>query len=245
MPRQFDMTGDTVGRSSAGGSQGGLASYYNQQQRGQPYGVQQDPYMHGWAQEGMQNQLADRQKLQDLYGMLQKQAQGGVTPQQQMLQAGMLSAQQGQGSVAQSAAGGPRARLAAQGAMQQNAGVTGMQNQQSMSMQKNADMMQAQNQMQQVAAMQRANDLQAQGMTADDAMRQAQAEARARGLNIQHELGYAGLEQGAIAGDYGGYMDAARRGAKLKEMAQQQRNMISGQTASGISTGLMVAGAVL
>jgi len=216
------MDGFQAGPEYAGGRRGKLAGMYQQLGQQSPYRVMNDPYMQDWANQGQQNQLSDRQKLQDLYAQLQKQAAGGMTPQQQAQLSGMQQAAANQGSLANSVAGGARARVGAQAALTQNMGVVGAQNVQKASALKASDQISATKQMQQVASMQRANDLQAQGLTAEDAQRQAQMEVQARGLNIQQQLGYGGLEAQAMQHDYQMYADAIRRFYQNKKIGQQE-----------------------
>lgn len=192
---------------------GGLGDYYGQLAQKNPYAAHNmtDPYMDQWKQQAGQNQMGDRQQLSDLYAQLQKQAAGGTTPQQQQQIASMQNASAMQQQAAASQEGGARARSAAMGGLTQQAGIQGAQNTQNINMQKSSDQMSAQNQMMQVASAQRAQDLEAQGLTAQDAQRQADLETRARGLNIQSELGYRGLQSGSIQNDYQSRLDAYRR----------------------------------
>lgn len=232
---------DTKPVYGGGFRQGGLADMYGAQVGKTPYQAKRDPYYDQWAAQGDTRQLNDRQQLSDLYAQLQKQAAGGMTPQQQQL---LDNQQQGAGlqaNIANSAAGGAYAQSAARGALLQNRGVQGMQDVQQQQQLKAADMMSATQQMQKVSQMQRAQDLQAQGLTAEDAMRQAEAEVKARGLNIDRSVGYAGLEAGSIGYDNGAYMDALRRlaGIRQQNIKNSQQDFgtamgIGGQISSGI-----------
>jgi len=224
-----------------GFARGSLADMYRKAGEQNPYQANQDPYFSDWKGEGQGRQLSDRQQLQDLYAQLQKQAAGGMTPQQQQLLTQQGQAAQLQGNIANSAAGGAYAQSAARGAMLQNSGVQGAQNVQAQQQLRASDMMNATNQMQQVAQMQRAQDLQAQGMSMEDAFRQAEAEAKARGMNINRQLGYGGLELSAIQGDYASYLDALRRAAQKRQadIAQGQQDFgtamqVGGSLAKGI-----------
>ncbi len=215
---------------------GGMANYYGQLAGKNPYAAHKmtDPYMEDWKKQAGANQMGDRQQLSDLYKQFQAQAAGGVTPQQQQMQQSMMQAGQMQQQAAMSQPGGARARSAAMGGLTQQAGIQGAQNTQNMNMQRSADQMSAQNQMMQVASMQRAADLQAQGLTAEDAQRQADMETRARGLNIQSEIGYRGLQSGSLQNDYQSRLDAyrRRRAKDAADNAATESNVAAGTNAA-------------
>jgi hypothetical protein len=218
-----------------------LTGYYASKQGTNQYQKHNDPYMQQWAQQAGQQQGNDRQSLQDLYAQLQAQAAGGITPQQQQQRAGMMQAAQMQQGMANSAPGGARARSAAMGGLTQQAGIQGAENTQNMNMQKASDQISARNQMMQVASAQRAQDLQAQGLTAEDAQRQADLEAKARGMNIQSNLGYAGLEGNQISDNWSQYLAGMRSGAGAKKQDQAQKDQITG----GVMTGAGMTMAML
>lgn len=218
----------------------GLTGYYRQQ--GSQIGglrPQQDPYMQQWGQQATANQAADRERLQQLYAQLQAQAAGGMTPQQKQQQDAFLMARQNQQQAATSQGGNPYARAAANAALSQGGGVQGMQQVQQAGQLRAADMMAAQQQMQQVAAAQRAMDLQNQGLTAEQAQRQAELEAKARGMGYQQQLGYAGLELGANQQNLQSYVDSIRRGYQAANQKQQQDNaqMAAGMSMAGSALG--------
>lgn len=213
----------------AGGNRGSLADYYRKAGQVAPFGVQKDPYFSNWANDEKNRQLGDRQQLSDLYAQLNAQAHGAATPQQKQMLAQQGQAVQMQQNMANSAAGGAYAQSAARGALLQNRGVQGARDVQSQQQLKAADMMSATQQMQQVAQMQRAQDLQAQGLSMEDAFRQAEAESKARGMNINREIGYGGLELGSITNDYAMYQDALRRAAAERQMREQNAQRNQGQ----------------
>lgn len=192
-----------------------------------------DPYFKQQYGDYQKRQLADRQSMMDLYGQLQKQAAGGVTPQQQQMQSGFLQAAQGQQNLANSARGGAYARSAAQGTLTQNAGIQGAQNLQALNLQKARDQMSAEDQMQNVAQAMRAQDLQNMGMESDRAFQDAQNALRGRGLNIQGQLGYAGLEGDALGQNQDAYLGGLRR--------YYQRNATNDANARGASDAAMQA----
>ena len=228
---------------SGGGQRGDLSRYYGNLAQNNPYAAHKmtDPYMDQWKRDAQGAQMNDRQQLSDLYASLEAQARGGVTPQQQQMQQGMMNAAQMQQQAAASQPGGARARAAAMGGITQQAGIQGAQNTQNMNMQRASDQLSAQNQMMQVASAQRAADLQAQGLTAEDAQRQADLETRARGLNIQSELGYRGLESGSMQNDYQALIDAYRRKRQkdAADAAKTQSDVGAGTSAaaSAVSAG--------
>lgn len=237
--------GNLTQEQYAGGTRGGLAGLYAKQAGQNPYQAKPDQYYGDWAAEQKKNQLADRQQLTDLYGQLQQQAAGGMTPQRAQMMAQQQQAGQLQGQLANSAAGGAYAQSAARGAFMQNQGVQGAQNTQQQNQMKASDMIQAQGRMMQVASQQRAMDLQSQGMTMEDAFRQAQAEARARGLNIDRSVGYGALEAGAMGNDYAMYQDAQQRWAK-EAMEKEARNQLdAGRFAQTVGTAAAGAAAFL
>jgi hypothetical protein len=222
----------------AGGGEGTMAGYYRAKMGQNPYKrAPQDPYAMQWMGQAGADQLSDRQALSDLYTRLQAQSQGGVTPQQQQLLGGFQNAANMAGSAAMTA-GGARARSAAMGGLSQQAGIQAGQNQQALGMQQAADQISARNQMLQVATQMRAQDLQAQGLSLSDALARAQEETRVRGMGIQHELGYAGLENQAIGNDTQAIIDAYRR-AMAKNKADQQ------QTDAIVGAGMQGAGSII
>lgn len=230
---QEESWADGMGPTYAGGGgRGGLADYYRKQGMSSPYKATRDPYFDQWGNQGAQNYGADRKQLSDLYGQLQAQAQGAPTAAQNMQRDQFALANQNQQQVAQSVGGGAYARSAAHSAIQGNAAINGANQVQQANQLQAADMMSAQAQMQQVAQMRRAQDLQAQGMTAEDAARQAEAEVKARGLNIQRQTGYGALEAGSIGNDYSMYGDAVRRaaagyGQRVKNSQQDTANFLN------------------
>lgn len=220
---------------------GGLADMYRKEEGKTPFSPQHNPYFDKWSQEEQGRQLADRQQLSDLYNQLNAQAHGAMTPQQQQQIAQQGAAAQLQQNMANSAAGGAYAQSAARGALLQNRGIQGAVDTQQQQQLKAADMMSATAQMQKVAQMQRAQDLQSQGLSMEDAFRQAEQEAKARGMNISREVGYAGLEQGSIANDYAMYQDALRRAAAKRE---QDIKHSQEDTAMGMNIGGQIVGGI-
>lgn len=229
--------------SFSGGNRGDMADYYGNLAKKNPYAAHKmtDPYMEDWKKQSGAMQMQDRGNLVDLYRRMEEQARGGVTPQQQQMQQGMMNAAQMQQTAAMGQVGGARARAAAMGGLTQQAGIQGAQNTQAMNMQKSADQISGRNQMMQVASAMRAQDLQAQGLTAEDAQRQADMETRARGLNIQSELGYRGLQSGSLQNDYQAMIDAYRRKRQkdAADAAKTQSDIAAGTSAaaSAVSAG--------
>lgn len=235
----YYLGGETV----AGGQRPDLFStYYQTQGNRNPYAATGNPMLDKQAAMSGQRDLNDRKNLQDLYGQLQNQANGGITPQQQQQLAGFQSSANMAGSAAMTAPGGARARAAGMGSLVQQSGVQGAQNQQQASMLQAQDKLSAQSQMQQVASMQRAQDLESQGLTADDAYRQAQLELRARGLNTQRQLGYAGLENDAMGQNMQAFLNAYRRSATRGKQTQDNQDAWLGRSASAAGS-LLAAGA--
>lgn len=252
----YDFTNKSTGTAGPGGSnegayyaglQGpvsygnaytGLTDTYKEHERDHPAQRQVDPYMENWANQAGQNQQSDRQQLADLYAQLQAQAAGGSTPQQRAMVQGYGQAAQNQNTLAQSARGGAYGRTAAGAALTQNVGTSGAVAGQQLNVQKQADQMNAQKQMLQVSTAMRAQDLQAQGMTAEDAMNKANLEAQARGMNIDYQEGWAGLEGQGIQGDWNSYVDAGRRGTKRQQDRKDQKQQTEGQIMQGMSTGM-------
>lgn len=201
----------------------GIADYYQKWQGASPYQRQVDPYMEAWKQQAKQRALADRAEQMKLMGVLRAQAQGGSTPQQEQQARDFQMAQQNAAQVAQSQGGGGYGRSAAMGSLMGTTAVQGAQQNQQAAQLRASDMMSAQRQMLQVASQQRAQDLMAQGMTAEDAQRQAQLEAQARGMNYQSQLGYAQLEQQQGQSNQQAYLDSIRRGYRAATLKQQQQ----------------------
>lgn len=216
-----------------------FSKYYQTQGGRNPYGPKGNPMLDKQAAVSGQRDLNDRQYLQDLYGQLQNQANGGVTPQQQQQMQGFRNAAAMQNQVAASTPGGARARAASMGGLTQNAGIQGADNGQQQRMLQAQDQLSAQSQMQQVAAMQRSQDLQSQGITAEDAFRQAQLELRGRGMNLQRSVGYAGLEGDALRQNQQAYLDAYRRSIKRGKNTQDNKDAWLGRAVQGAG---MVAG---
>lgn len=220
----------------------GMTDYYRRQGGMNPYKPHGDTYMLGWGNQANQNQQADRATLQQVYGHLQGIAQGGMTPQQAQQLQGFQMARQNQQQAALSQPGGAYARSAGLAALNQGAGIQGMQQVQQAGQLRAADMMAAQNQMQQVAAQQRAMDLQNQGMTAEQAQRQAELEAKARGMNYQQQMGYGDLELGGMRSNLASYVDSIRRGYTKANQDQQKSNA---EINAGLQAGMSATTGVL
>lgn len=197
----------------------GLSDYYASQVQERPYRRQIDPYMETWAAQQKQQQLTDRSQQQQLMSQLQAQAQGAVTPQQRQQLQGFAQAQQNQQQVAQSA-GGAYGRSAAMGGLIGSLGTQYGQNLQKQQELQAADQMSARQQMLGVSSAMRAQDLQALGMTAQEAARQAQIEAHARGMNYQQQLGMAGLYQQTNRMNQQAKLDADQRFWRLNKVNQ-------------------------
>jgi hypothetical protein len=189
------------------------------------YGPKFDPRIQGWRKQQAGEMAQDRAGMQQAYDYAKGVGSGQIqtAAQQQQLQGMQTTAQTQQGMAA--SAGGGYARAAAQGAIAGNMASQSAQNAAQAGGLQAVEMQRAQAQQGQIAAQQRAMDLQAQGMSADEAMQIAQMQIEGRGLGQQAELGFGDLEMEGAKQGFGSQLGAYRR--------QQQRFYGHKQRADG------------
>lgn len=174
--------------------------------------------------------MAGRGATDDALGMYRDAAMGkGPSAAQAMLQMGLDRNNAAASSMAASArGGGGNLALAGRGAMMQQA-------QNNMQGQQQAAMLRAQEQQAGMAGFanlgtqRRAQDLQAMGMDADTAFRQAQIEADQRRQNDTVSLGYEGLRQGSL----GRGLEAGTARERIRAASWDTANQVNAGKASG------------
>lgn len=215
------------------------------------------PQKETWAQ--VQERTQGLQNQQQLIDALKSAASGtgGPSAAQAQLDYANSQAMQDQMSLAASARGGPLAQMAAQRAAQQNIERLQSQEGYQSAILRAQEQQGARSQLMDAVKNQRIMTLQTQGMSLQQAIAQAELEARQNQLNLQGKLGYLGasqsaaqnMQQGAIQyqqGQAGLAMQGRNAEQAAYDAAQNRNTQKTGALLGGLGAltqGIVSAGA--